>query len=66
MVALFALLVLTAALLAFLQITVPVKGSHLARADAVYYWPVAVAAAMVVLVTGLVIVVLAQRGWRRA
>jgi uncharacterized membrane protein YqjE len=66
MVALSALLLLTAAVLTFLQITVPVKGPRLVHADAVYYWPAAVASAVVVLVVGLVTVILTLRKGRRA
>lgn len=65
MLVLLALTVAVAGSLAFLQITTPVEGRHLARADASYFWPAAVVSALIILAVDVVTVVFAVRRWRK-
>ncbi len=61
---LIALVALGAASLAYLQIHVPIKGTHLASADVTRYWPQSVSAALLVLVVDIMTVVYALHRWR--
>jgi len=56
---------LVAAVVGYLQVTVPITGPGLAHADAVYYWPVALIAGLGVLSAGTAIGWLSLRSWRR-
>lgn len=65
MVGLTLLTVLTAAVVAYMQLTVPIRSQDLSRGDAVHYWPVAAISGMFVLLVGAAVVWLSRRAWRR-
>ncbi len=56
---------LVAAGISYLQLTVPIDDPRLAHADAVYYWPVAVVSAFVVLIAAAAISWLSLRAWKQ-
>ncbi len=56
---------LAAAVVSYLQTTVPIAGPGLAHADAVYYWRVAAIAGLVVLIAAAAIAWLSLRAWKR-
>ncbi len=56
---------LVAAVVAYVQVTVPIASPGLAHADAIHYWRVAVIAGLVVLIAAAAIAWLSLRAWRR-
>lgn len=56
---------LMAAVVAYLQVTVPIAGPRLAHADAIHYWRVAVIAGLVALIAAAAIAWLSRRAWKR-
>jgi hypothetical protein len=59
------LTVLVAAAVVYIQVTVPIAGPDVARADAAHYWQVAVIAGLVVLVATAAVAWLSLRAWKR-
>jgi hypothetical protein len=56
---------LGAAVVAYLQVTVPLPGPSLTHADALHYWLVAVISGLLVLIAAAVVMWLSLRAWRR-
>lgn len=56
---------LMAAVVGYVQITVPIAGSGLAAGDTVHYWQVAVIGGVVVLVAAIGVSWLSLRAWGR-
>lgn len=56
---------LVTAVVAYVQVTVPLAGPSLAHADATYYWRVAVIAGVAVLIAAAAIAWLSLGAWRR-
>ncbi len=56
---------LVAAVVAYVQVTVPIASPGLAHTDAIHYWRVAVIGGLVVLIAAAAIAWLSLRAWRR-
>jgi hypothetical protein len=54
-----------AAVVAYMQLAVPIRSQDLSRGDALYYWPVAAIAGGVVLIAAVVVAWSSLRAWRR-